>query len=141
MSRDFRNLRVFTAADQLVIDIYGYSGSFPDNERYGMQSQLRRAAVSIPCNIVEGSARTTTSEYIRFLEIALSSARECQYLSDLSGRLKLGAVDAGRALAARFAGLQAGLTAQIRALLEREKSSKAETHRRGPGGRSLNKRL
>jgi len=119
MSRDFRNLRVFVAADQLVIDVYGYSGAFPDNERYGMQPQLRRAAVSIPCNIVEGSARATTAEYVRFLEIGLSSARECQYLSDLSGRLRLGPAETGQALAARFGGLQAGLTAQIRALQER----------------------
>jgi four helix bundle protein len=119
MSRDFRNLRVFVAADQLVIDIYACSGAFPNSERYGMQSQLRRAAVSIPCNIVEGSARGTTTEYVRFLEIALSSARECQYLSDLSGRLGLGPAETGRGLAARFSGLQAGLTAQMRALQQR----------------------
>jgi four helix bundle protein len=54
-----------------------------------MQSQIRRAAVSIPANIVEGSARTSERNYQRFLEIALSSACETDYLIDLSGRLSL----------------------------------------------------
>jgi four helix bundle protein len=89
VSRDHRKRKAFHLADALVRHIYRETSAFPASERFGMQSQIRRAAVLIPANIVEGSARTSERDYQRFLEIALSSACETDYLIDLSGRLSL----------------------------------------------------
>ena len=87
MPRDHRKLDAFHLADELAISIYHATQNFPDAERYGLRSQLRRAGVSVPTNIVEGCARESDSEYLRFLEIALGSAREVLYVVNLSQRL------------------------------------------------------
>jgi four helix bundle protein len=89
VARDHRKLAVFTAANQLVIETYAVSQCFPASETFGLQAQLRRAAVSIPTNIVEGSSRRTAGEYLRFLNIAAGSAAEAAYLVGLSARLGL----------------------------------------------------
>jgi four helix bundle protein len=87
MSRDHKKLDTFHLADELAICIYRETANFPPSERYGLQSQIRRPSVSVPANIVEGSARRSEKDYLRFLEIALSSACETDYLIDLCRRL------------------------------------------------------
>ena len=80
MARDHRKLRVFHDSHRLVLAIYTETKTFPKDEWFGIRQQLRRAATSVPTNIVEGSARLTTSEYINFVNVARGSAGELQYL-------------------------------------------------------------
>ena len=87
MSRDHTKLRAFHLADALVLDIHRETREFPLEERYGLQSQIRRASVSVPSNLVEGSARRGDLEYLNFCNIACASAFEARYLVDLSFRL------------------------------------------------------
>jgi four helix bundle protein len=68
--RDHTKLRAFELADELAVVIYRISQPFPRQEQFGLTSQMRRAAVSIASNIVEGCARHTEVEYLRFLDIA-----------------------------------------------------------------------
>jgi four helix bundle protein len=85
--RDHTRLKVFELADELTIHVYRQTAEFPASERYGLQSQIRRAAVSIAANIVEGCSRSTHNEYLRFIEIAYGSARELQYEISVAQRL------------------------------------------------------
>ena len=87
MSRDHKKLRVFQLADELVVDVYVVTRELPAEERYGLQSQLRRAAVSAPTNIVEGCARRSTKDDAHFMGIALGSSSEVRYLLGLTRRL------------------------------------------------------
>jgi four helix bundle protein len=83
-------LIVWQKAHQFVLSAYTYSKGFPDNERYGLTSQLRRAAVSIPANIAEGFKRKTKADKARMLNIAQGSLEECQYYLILSQDLGYG---------------------------------------------------
>lgn len=89
MATDHRKLSAFTLADELVLQVYRVTISLPVTERYGLQSQLRRSAISIATNIVEGCARDSDREHTRFFEIAFASCRETIYLIDVASRLEL----------------------------------------------------
>ncbi len=87
MSRDHRKLHVFQDAHKLVLAIYRGTKEFPRDEWYGIRAQMRRAATSVPSNLVEGSARSSTRDYLKFLYIALGSACELLYLLQLTDEL------------------------------------------------------
>ena len=89
MARDHTKLRFFPIADELTLRVYRVTDALPATERYGLQSQLRRAAVSTVTNVVEGACRHTDKAYCQFLEISLGSASETRYLLELCGRLRL----------------------------------------------------
>lgn len=94
--RDHNKLKAFELSDQLVLYIYQMTKTFPKDEIYGLTSQMRRAAVSVPSNIVEGCSRTSEAEFIRFLDIANSSLRELHYQFTLA--TKLGYIEASAAI-------------------------------------------
>ena len=116
MSRDFRKLRAFQLADDLVSDIYRIAIGFPAEERYCLLAQLKRAAVSAPANIVEGSARRTTAEFVNFVNIAAGSGAEARYLVELSGRFGFVSKEETVRLVARYTEMQAQLQALMHAL-------------------------
>ena len=85
--RDHTKLRAFELADEMALLIYRITAGFPKEEVYGLVSQMRRSAVSVPSNIVEGCARESQADYLRFLTIAFGSLRELSYQISLSKRL------------------------------------------------------
>ena len=86
---DYRDLEVWKEGMVLATSIYKATASFPVEERYGITSQMRRAAVSIPANVAEGYGRSSTGAYVHFLKISLGSAKELETLIELSRRLEL----------------------------------------------------
>jgi len=87
LMRDHTRLRAFEMADEVAILVYKVTVGFPKEEMYGLTSQMRRAAVSVPSNIVEGCARDSQADYLRFLTMAFGSLRELHYQIGLSKRL------------------------------------------------------
>ena len=85
--RDHPKLRAFELADEVAVLIYRVTRWFPKEEIYGLTSQMQRVAVSVPSNIVEGCARESQAEYLRFLETAYGSIRELHYQFGLAERL------------------------------------------------------
>jgi four helix bundle protein len=79
MINNFEKLNVLKEAHKFVLLVYNYSGDFPRSEIFALTSQLRRAAVSVPSNIVEGNSRSHIKEYVQFLFVAIGSLEEAKY--------------------------------------------------------------
>ncbi len=89
-AKSFEQLIVWQKAHQLVQETYRFTESFPRSEIYGLTSQLRRAAVSIPANIAEGFKKRGRADKVRFLNIAQGSLEECRYYLILAKDLNYG---------------------------------------------------
>jgi four helix bundle protein len=108
-------LNAWKQAMELVVGVYSITKSFPQSEQYGLVSQLRRAAVSVPANIAEGAARNGNKEFVHFLGIASGSLSELDTLIDLARQL--GYVENTEELNAKVddvSGLVMGLASSIR---------------------------
>jgi four helix bundle protein len=86
--QNFKDLKVWQKAHRMVLSIYQQTVGFPAQEKFGLTNQIRRAAVSIPANIAEGSVRSSDADFARFLHIALGSASEVDYYLVLARDLK-----------------------------------------------------
>lgn len=85
--RNYKNIKAYQLADNMVIKIYEMTKNFPREEIYGLTSQLRRSAISVPSNIAEGASRQHKKDYLQFLYIARGSLSETEYLLTLANRL------------------------------------------------------
>jgi len=88
MNKGYKKLKVYTEANKLVILVYRATDKFPKTELFGLISQMRRAAVSVVANVLEGHARKSKKEFRQFLSIANGSLVEVEYYIELS--LELG---------------------------------------------------
>ena len=86
--KTFRDLKVWQKGMDLCLLIYQSTEEFPDREKFGLTSQMRRCSVSIPSNIAEGYGRKSTKDYIRFLQISIGSIYELQTQTEISEKLK-----------------------------------------------------
>ncbi len=93
MARTFQELNVYQKAHSWVLDIYRASRQFPREEMFGLTSQLRRAAVSVPANIAEGFVKRGRADKIRFYNIAQGSLEECRYYLILARDLQFAQTD------------------------------------------------
>ncbi len=85
--RDYTKIDAWRLADDLAVAVYERTKSFPREELYGITNQIRRAAASVPANIVEGSSRESKKDFLHFLYIARASLSETQYFVHLARRL------------------------------------------------------
>lgn len=89
-ARSFEDVEIWKKAHALVLEVYRLSENFPKHELYGLTSQLRRAAVSIPANFAEGFGKATKPDKLRFYTISQGSLEECRYYLILSMDLNYG---------------------------------------------------
>jgi len=114
--KDFRQLTVWQKSHELTLSIYERTTSFPREELYGLTSQIRRAASSIPANLAEGCGADGDAELARYCRIARASASELEYHILLSRDLKLMSTDAYEKLTERVVEIKRMLTGLIQKL-------------------------
>jgi len=90
IKKGYKDLIVWQKSMDLVVEIYKITEKFPESERYGLVSQMRRSVVSIPSNIAEGSKRSTKKDFKKFLIIALGSGAELETQAEIAKRMKFG---------------------------------------------------
>lgn len=123
----FRNLRVWQAGVRFVVQIYRVTRTFPPDERFGLTSQLRRAAISLPANIAEGHGRISSGEWIQFLGIARGSAYEIETQLVIAHELGLLDEPTHRELTNAISGIARGLIRLIEAAQRHRKPNRQPT--------------
>ena len=88
-NHNFRKLKIWSDAIDLVVELYKETAGYPSDEKYGLISQIQRAGVSIPANIAEGSAKGTNADFVRFLYISKGSIAEVITLLTVASRINL----------------------------------------------------
>lgn len=116
MLKNFKELKVWQKAYQLCLDIYQITKDFPGDEKYGLSSQTKRAAISIPSNIAEGYGRKTIPDYVRCLYIAYGSTCELETQVLLSGDLNFLEADIQSSLIGKIKEVERMLMALIKSL-------------------------
>ena len=111
-----KDLDVWKDSIELVVQIYKITKGFPKEELYGLTSQIRRAAVSVPANISEGSGRNYSKEFIRFLRIAQASLSEFETLLHISTRLNYLEKDVFQSVQGRICKVNAQLSGLIKSI-------------------------
>ena len=124
--QDFRELRVWQRGRELTVEIYRTTAALPDDERYGLSSQMRRAAISIIANIAEGCGRDTAADFARFLQIAVGSASELASHLIIAGDLRLIASATQRELLEELSEIKRMLTVLTQRV--RQSASEASNH-------------
>ena len=119
MVRTYQDLEVWQVAIELAVDVTRLANRLPDNELYALGLQLRRAAVSVSCNIAEGYGRSTRHEYVRFLRIARGSNAELSSLLVVAQRLAYVTHEDAERLCATCDRVAAMLTRLLQALAGR----------------------
>ena len=117
---NFREIKIWQESLVMVKEVYEFSSKLPTEEKFGITSQINRSTVSIPSNIAEGSGRTTNKEFVRFLEIAISSSYELEtqliLTEDLFGISSRQLIENLNALQNRIG----GFTRQVRRRIEND---------------------
>ena len=116
MSGTFEDLHAWRLAMDLVVAIYQHTQSWPNDERYGLTSQVRRAATSIPSNIAEGKGRASDKDFIKFLDYARGSVYEVQTQIEIASRLNYLSASAANMLETHAAEVGRVLNGLIRAI-------------------------
>jgi four helix bundle protein len=114
--KDYKELKVWEKAHRFTLDVYSITANFPKEERYGLISQLRRAALSVPTNLAEGCGRGTDGEMAQFSQITAGSASEADYLLHLCRDLQYLNQDDYASLSIRLIEIRKMLTALIKTL-------------------------
>ena len=135
--RTFRDLLVWQKAFELCLEVYRVTDAFPRHERYGLAADLRKTARSIPYNIAEGHRRTSTLEYVRFLDIACGSAAELETQFLLGQALGYTDEKLSPRLLAALAEVERMLAALMRKLREKASSPAAGGSRPSPSAPRL----
>ena len=135
--KDFKELQVWQKAHALALKVYRVSRAFPNDERFGLTSQLRKAATAVPTNIAEGCGRSTDADLARFADIAMGSASETEYQLLLAHDLRYIDSKTHREIEEDVSEVKRMLAAYIR-YLRRESSKKTvPPSRRTPSARNL----
>jgi len=124
----FTELKVWQQSHALALEVYRLTRSFPSEERFGLASQLRRAVLSVPTNIVEGSKRSSRQDYARFLNVAEGSLAETEYLIIFSRDIGYVTAEVATQILSQLAKI-AGMLNNLRAKVEEKQVRPAQRSR------------